>query len=290
MVTSHCKLAIGTAQFGMSYGISNKKGIVPVEVVGEIISRATQRGVDTIDTAISYGRSETVLGSHNLSQFKVISKLPRFDIDSVNAETWVKYQFLECTRRLNVRKLDALLLHEPEQLFQPNGKLIYRALLNLKRAGLIDGIGISIYSPEVLDLIIDEFEIDIVQAPFNIFDRRIVMSGWLSKLKQHNIRVFARSIFLQGLLLMDKFDRPSKFLQWSDLWDRWDAWLIETNQTNLEACLRYVYSYSDFHRFILGFHSLQQFEDVLAIDSYSSFDLPEKLFSEDLALIEPSRW
>ena len=56
----------------------------------------------------------------------------------------------------------------------------------------------------VLSIILALYNFDIVQAPFNLIDRRLIETGWLEKLNMSNIEVHCRSCFLQGLLLMDR--------------------------------------------------------------------------------------
>ena len=91
----------------------------------------------------------------------------------------------------------------------------------MKKNGVISKIGISIYSPSQLDLILPKFSIDIVQAPFNIVDRRILNSGWLEKLSKKNIETHIRSVFLQGLLLMQYEKIPNQFSHWNRVWLKW---------------------------------------------------------------------
>jgi Aldo/keto reductase family. len=104
---------------------------------------------------------------------------------------------------------------------------------------------VSIYNPEELDTLVDKFQVDIVQAPFNILDRRLQTTGWLSRLYEEKVEVHVRSIFLQGLLLMDQGMRPQMFTRWQPLWDQWDNWLREESLTPLEACLGFALSHPE---------------------------------------------
>ena len=84
-------------------------------------------------------------------------------------------------------------------------------LKNLKNKGIIKKIGISIYNPKELDLVFNILNPDIVQTPYNLFDRRIEYSGWINKLFQQNIEIHSRSVFLQGLLLKNKMNYQKNF-------------------------------------------------------------------------------
>ena len=72
------KLALGTAQFGMEYGIANKNGKVSLDEAKAIITLGRLAGIDTLDTAMAYGDSEESLGKLSTEDFHVITKLPSF--------------------------------------------------------------------------------------------------------------------------------------------------------------------------------------------------------------------
>ena len=78
------KLALGTAQFGLEYGIANQAGPVPLDEVKNIIRHAALRGIDTLDTAIAYGESESALGKVGVNGWNVITKLPALPGASVD--------------------------------------------------------------------------------------------------------------------------------------------------------------------------------------------------------------
>ena len=84
------RIALGTAQFGMDYGIANTKGQVTRSEVKEIIQLAESRGIDTIDTAIVYGESEACLGDAGVQGFKVITKLPPLPESCTDVGGWVQ--------------------------------------------------------------------------------------------------------------------------------------------------------------------------------------------------------
>ncbi len=197
------KIAIGTAQFGMKYGINNDFGKVSEFDVKKILNHSINNGIDTIDTAIAYGDSENVLGMTGVSDFKVISKLPKIP-DENKINDLMHKMVNESLTRLNIQSLYALMLHAPHQILDKNGEEIISALQNLKQKGLINKIGISIYSVKELGPLLDIFKFDIIQCPFNLVDRSLDETGWLKKLKKLDIEVHTRSSFLQGLLVMPR--------------------------------------------------------------------------------------
>ena len=128
----------------------------------------------------------------------------------------------ESIKNLNVSRLYGLLLHNPDVLLGQNGSEIVRELNSLKDEGYVEKIGVSIYEPEKLEDILKVFDIDIVQLPFNIFNREVYLTGWAEKLKSKNIEIHVRSVFLQGILLLKRHNIPNWFLEnWTNLFDQW---------------------------------------------------------------------
>src|SRR5690606_31222736 len=113
---------------------------------------------------------------------------------------------------------------------------LYEALRDCQNAGLVKKIGYSIYDPGELEHLFAPYPPDIIQAPLNILDRRLVDTGWLARLNEAGVIVHTRSAFLQGLLLMSSTSRPSGFNRWDALWARWQQFLDETRMTPIEAC------------------------------------------------------
>ena len=284
------KLAIGTAQLGSAYGIANTSGILPEKEMKKILDRATLEGINTIDTAKSYGESEIILGNSCVDNFKVITKLPTVPDNCLNIEKWLDNYIERSLISLKLKKIYGILLHNPNQLLSDSGKVLFRALENYKKNGVISKICISIYSPSQLDLILPKFSIDIVQAPFNIVDRRILNSGWLEKLSKKNIETHIRSVFLQGLLLMQYEKIPNQFSNWNRVWLKWKNWLLDNEISPVHACISFVDSFQEVDKIIVGFDSFAHFDQIIV----ASKKLPIKniinIELEDELLINPSNW
>lgn len=285
------KLALGTAQFGLSYGVANQNGQVDLEAGRKIVRMAAARGIDTIDTAIAYGESEQRLGEIGVGDFKIITKLPAIPAECVDISAWVSQNLTASLKRMNLSKLDGVLLHQPSQLLEKRGQEIYDALTQVKSAGLVNKIGVSIYSPLELDSIIQTFDIDIVQAPLNLIDRRLVTSGWLRQLHERCIEVHIRSVFLQGLLLMKRGQIPVTFERWSTIWNTWHNSLAHHNLSALTACLQYPLSLPEVNRVIVGVDNAAQLLEL--VDSHQ-INVPQhdwkSIACDDEELINPSKW
>src|SRR3989338_1375415 len=195
------RLAIGTAQFGLHYGIANQGGQVTRSAAKAMLQLAAENGIDTLDTAIAYGESETCLGEVGTQGFKLVTKLPAVPDDCADVSGWVQEQVAASLARLGVNVVYGLLLHRPEQLLRSEGKALYHTLQNLKETGQVQKVGISIYAPSELEVLTKQYCFDLVQAPFNLVDCRLHTSGWLKRLKDEGVEIHTRSAFLQGLLL-----------------------------------------------------------------------------------------
>lgn len=285
------RIALGTVQFGLPYGIANASGQVDKATAKTILQLAREEGVDTLDTAVSYGVSEEYLGNVGVDGWKVITKLPEVPEERlIKVACWIKEQLRGSLDRLKVSKLSGLLLHRPSQLLGTNGKVIWESLQNLKKDGLVDKIGYSIYDPKELEPLWESFKPDIVQASYNIVDQRLKASGWLEKLHVNHVEVHVRSVFLQGLLLMNKEQRPEKFNRWNVLWKTWEQWLREQQLTPLEACLGFVISDVNIDRVVVGVDSLLQLKQIIDSLDKEISQIPPQLIITDQNLVNPSNW
>lgn len=285
------KLAIGTAQFGLDYGVSNQNGQVSQYDVERILKAAQTAGVQTLDTASDYGNSELSLGLAGINSFEVVTKFGAIPKNTTDVKRWVFEKITGSINRLKVVNLHGCLMHAPSDLLGPHGGNIYAALLESKAQGLINNIGISIYSPIELDELSRRFEFDIIQAPMNIFDRRLDSSGWLARLKKSNAQIHIRSVFLQGLLLMDADSRPEYFSRWALLFDKYDSWLAGSPHSAIESCIGFIQQFVSVEKIIVGIASLSQLEGIIkACSNKALHRIPDYLCSDDIKLINPAKW
>ena len=284
------KIALGTVQFGLQYGIANQAGRVQSEEVRNILQEATAHGIDMLDTAISYGDSESVLGKAGVADWKIITKLPALPECCKDVAAWVETQVEASIKRLGVSQLHGVLLHRPLQLLSKEGNRLIRALERLKEAGLAKKIGVSVYGPEELVTLVSEMQLDLVQAPLNILDRRLVESGWACKLRNQGTELHIRSAFLQGLLLMDPVHRPQDFDRWEFIWAEWARWLNETGLTPLQACIGYALSIEEVDKVVVGVDCLEHLQEILSASQFKLSNLPSWPISPDLDLTNPSCW
>jgi len=215
--------------------------------------------------------------------------MPELEID---IEAWAVQNISNSINKLNIKKLYGIMLHQSNDFIGERGSELYRVLRKLKYEGIFNKIGVSIYNPKELDsLEINDIKIDIVQAPFNILDRRLETSGWLIKLKNLGVEIHTRSVFLQGLLLLDSNNKDQYFLKWEKCFKEFEKWIKKTNQTPLEACLNFVYSYNEIDKIIVGVDNLEQLGQILtSINNNYKAPISNHLQINDIMLIEPKNW
>ena len=198
------RLVLGTAQLGMPYGVANLAGQPDPETVTSIVSAVWSCGVRFFDTAQTYGTSEAMLGRAFTSlclgeEACVVTKL---NAHLQAADTNAILQSLETSlKRLQVPRLWGVLLHREDQL-DHWGNGMATTLREAKRMRMIARIGISVYSPERALQALKMDEVDLIQVPANIFDRRMERAGVFECARELEKTVFVRSVYLQGLALM----------------------------------------------------------------------------------------
>lgn len=283
------KLALGTVQFGNKYGISNSSGTVPYNEVEKILLTAKDTGIKMLDTANDYGESETILGSIGVSEFEIISKLQILEGDSID-EGFIEEKITFTLKKLRINSLYGLLIHNVDSIKMENINKILDLLSIYKKRKIIKKIGISVYSPNIIDNLIGSHNFDIVQAPINIFDRQMNTDGRLDILKRKKIEVHARSIFLQGLLMMNSLDRPKYFKSWEKLFKAYDDWISKKNILPIEACLNYAFNINSIKRIVVGVQSVNELKQILNTSLDKNIEFPNEIQSKDPKLINPLNW
>ncbi len=286
------KIGLGSAQWGMAYGVSNKKGISSVKEVSKILNYAQTQKIRLIDTAFEYGKAESVLGKNNLNNFKVITKSPSFTnkvIKKYDKEN-LKSSLKDSLVKLNLDSIYGLMIHKANDILKDGSEYLIEGLHELKTQKLVKKIGISIYPEHDLEKIITKFCPDIIQLPINIFDQRLLNNGSLKYLDSLGIEIHARSLFLQGLLLMKEENTPSYFNQWSKKLNEWRYLCKSLSEPPLKIALCYVLNLAYIKFGIIGTeNSLQLRETISYLDNPINIDL--NYFScDDKELINPSNW
>jgi aryl-alcohol dehydrogenase-like predicted oxidoreductase len=282
------RIVLGGAQLGLPYGILNGGETLSREEVARILDTAVDHGIDSIDTAIAYGHSESIIGEISQNRFKIISKLPPLPVDISNVSEWVYSQVQGSLSRLKCTSLDALLLHRPQDLTGAQGVELYAAIESLMAEKMIHRFGVSIYSPDDLEGIIDTFEIHVVQAPLNVFDRRIL--GVTDQLSALNIEVHVRSVFLQGVLIASPQDRPHRFEPWSEHFALFDEWVRSSGVSAMACCMGFALQQPGIAKLVIGTTSAESLDEIMNSTPNSVLKVPTHLQSSVEQLIDPRFW
>jgi aryl-alcohol dehydrogenase-like predicted oxidoreductase len=282
------RIVLGGAQLGLPYGILNGGETLSREEVARILDTAVDHGIDSIDTAIAYGQSESIIGETSQNRFNIISKLPPLPVDISNVSEWVHSQVQGSLSRLKCTSLDALLLHRPQDLTGAQGVELYAAIKSLMAEKMIDRFGVSIYSPDDLEGIIGTFDIHVVQAPLNVFDRRIL--GVTDQLSALNIEVHVRSIFLQGVLIASPQDRPQRFEPWSEHFALFDEWVRSSGVSAMACCMGFALQQSGIAKLVIGTTSAESLDEIMNSIPNSVLEVPTHLQSSVEQLIDPRIW
>jgi len=289
-------VCIGTAQMGMNYGVANRHGQLKYDEILQIIRFASENKIWYYDTAQSYGDSEIRLGRAFAAlgiedKVRCVSKLhPGKEYD--------KRQIIDAVRssvsNLGVSSLWALLAHRVDQVYDD---ATLGAIRSLKAEGLIDHWGVSIYDPEDALEMVQDVDIDVIQIPFNIMDRRLPDRGLFDLARKHRKKLFIRSIFLQGLIFLTPDEMKQKGMEWAapyiaDLHGRLDR----TSDALNEFALAAVSQYAPGTVLIMGIEKLEQLTENISILSRSRLsDSKVKAWWDNLPvyperLLNPSQW
>ena len=280
------KFIIGTAKFGMKYGFYKKE--TSLKQVEKILLYAKKSGINILDTALTYNNAFDKLVKVGIKDWSIISKIPSLPKEVKDIKAWVyKITFLTL-KKLKISKIDTMLIHDEENVINLKiGKKIFNSLEELKRNKLIKNIGCSIYDSYKIKKIINYYNFDLVQCPFNILDTRIYSSGLAEILHKKNIKLHLRSIFLQGLLLKSN-KLPKKFKN-NKILQSFDKWLANNNKNNINVCLSFVSKFN-FDKLIVGVSNLKQFQEIIDRSKNLTNELPEFIIKNNNKLIDPRKW
>jgi aryl-alcohol dehydrogenase-like predicted oxidoreductase len=278
------KLILGTAQFGFDYGINNSAGKRSTKEIFEMLNYAIKNGVKLLDTAEAYGTATEVIGSFHQNhgyQFKVISKFS----NSSSVKDLVK----ESLSKLNVTSYDTFMFHKFDEVYNVN---LLSDLQVLKSDGVIENIGVSVYSNDEFEKATTMDEIDLIQFPFNLLDNTHQRLSLIRKSKKYGKTLHVRSVFLQGLFF--KQELPKKLKPLKSYLNRIKALSFKYNVSVSKMAMLYVLSFSEIDGIIVGIDSLDQLKENIDIcSSVLSQDLLNELNEirvNEIELINPVNW
>lgn len=296
------KIVLGSAQFGMDYGITNKEGQSSTESVTAIVGLAVKNNVALIDTARAYGNAEAKLGVV-LANFSgklpgICTKLPSMaGVDEGGVEALIRNSAVASLKDLGLEKLDILMFHDFDDAIRFSG-LTLDVLYELSREGLCDSIGVSVYTPEQAITAMLDMRIKHIQIPFNYLDKRWLSDDFMFSLESRpDINIHARSIFLQGLLLSAKDQWPVWCKERTKLCNEIDNLVKKFDRLDkMDLCLAFASSFPWIQYIVVGVETAQQFDKILRYygnESLAKLQLNEiRSLFQDVPdrLINPAIW
>lgn len=283
------KIIIGTASFGNYYGVANNKKLNFLSCK-KIISFCKKKDIFFFDTAPNYKRSEEYIGKSNICGLKVYTKIK--DINNTNfSEVFkeIKKSILNSIKLTRVKELEGVYIHNSQFYKKKNHNLVWRSLQKLKNQTIIKRIGISVYTAEDLCEILKLYTPDIVQAPISIFNRDFLNSKILKLKHKYKFKLYARSIFLQGLLLQSDNVLKKKFKIRSPFFYKYEKWVKKQKLTKLEASFNFVLQNKNIDKIILGINSLTHLKKILNTRA-KKVNFKSRLLLDDMHFKDPRFW
>ena len=273
------KLVLGTVQFGLQYGV-NSAGRPSQEAVISILEEAAKGGITTLDTSSAYGNSEEVLGE-SISipgQFKIVSKYPK-------GATPVSEMFNGSLKRLKVEKLYGYLLHHFE--VYKNNPQVWDEFIALKESGKVQKIGFSLYTPEELEFILKNGSpFDLIQVPFNIFDKKFL--PYMKELHEKGVEIHVRSTFLQGLFFKDRNALPEKLQPMKKYLLQLDEFSKKSGLSISEIALNYNLQNPYIDGVLIGVDNEEQLQ--MNLNSVKNTPIDIEIEVKEQELLNPVNW
>lgn len=279
----------------MDYGVTNRIGKPHQNEVKKILNYCRDHHIHSIDTAANYGESEKLLGEIIPdSHFKIYTKIPHLDVEMIDDRQLelVERTFFASLRKLKRQNIEGIFIHNAENLQVKNGEKLYQLLRKWQYLGLVKKIGVSIYDHQRIEFLLTHYDIDIFQVPINIYNQRFLQSGILTKLKDRNAEIHARSIFLQGVLLADVKQLPPHLRSLFPIHRQLESFLTDQKLTKIEGALKFISQIKQVDYALVGVNNFKQIKEI--VRSYNNLGNHSLNFNDfqvhNLNLIDPRRW
>jgi len=282
------KLAIGTVQLGLPYGINNRTGKPNLQDSFRILDCALKYGIHMLDSADAYGDSIQVIGSYLKAKpettFNIISK---FTDDGIP----IKEKFYHTLAQLGIQQLYGYMYHRFDDYRSGKYKM---ELLQLREDEKVARIGASIYDIKELEAVVKDDDISLIQIPLNPFDSSPEKLGLLKEAKLRGKEIHVRSVFLQGLFFSEPEELKGNLTKLKSPLKAFREILVRRNLDVRQACLNYALHQSDIDFAIIGIDTSEQLaQNIEAILPSFSPEIMLELQSIpvlDSFLLNPSNW
>lgn len=279
------KLVLGTVQFGCNYGINNAAGQVPQQEVNLILTHAGENSINLLDTSAAYGNSEIALGNSRLAKkFKIVSKYPR-------CEKTPRECLETSLQNLQIDHLYGYLIHHFDYFLEKPE--IWKEMETLKSEGKIEKIGFSIYSPQQLEYLLqNEISFDLLQFPYNIFDRQF--EPYFPELKKRGVEIHTRSVFLQGLFFKDVNSFPEKLKSLRPYVEKLQNYCSSNNINIAELAVGYSVNKEAIGGVLMGVDNCAQLDNNILCSQYKpteqDISFIDSINIKEKELLNPVNW
>lgn len=285
------ELCLGTAQLGMEYGI-NSEGKPNYQESISILNNAHSMGVNFFDTASLYGNSEQIIG-----EFLKEAKLEKEISIITKAQNTNKKTIFESVKdslyKLQIDYVNGYMLHEAKDMYDT---ITIENMKDIKSKGFVKNLGVSIYETEDAIYASEQNWIDYIQIPYNIFDQKLNYTDFFLNTNRNNKKIFARSPFLQGLLLMKTEEVIIKLPFAQKESETFNKIINKYSSTNLEAAIQFVKANDQIDYLVFGVDNSKQLSSI--IDNFNQClvntdmikELIEAFRNVDNRIIMPNLW
>jgi aryl-alcohol dehydrogenase-like predicted oxidoreductase len=282
------RLALGTAQFGLDYGVSNTSGRPPFEEVLSILDFAAASGIVTLDTAAAYGDAEDILARAGARErgFRIITKTARLStgFEAVVARARASVDRLG-------RPLDTITIHSAHDLTLADGERLWDSLRRLQDEGAAERLGVSFYARDPIIDIVERFRPEVAQLPAGIVDQRLIRDGTIAQLARRHVEVHARSAFHQGLIFADLDELPPRLLEKRGAIEAIQNKLAEVGSSPLELALSFLATVADIHSIVIGVTRRAELEEIVTASRAPWPNIDPSVFAtDDPIILDPTNW
>mgnify|MGYP006095556589 FL=1 len=286
------KLILGTVQFGLNYGVNNSAGKPSKENIKSILDSAYNSGIQLLDTAEAYGDSQNKIGEYHNNSTNKFNVITKFSSNTEGFSLNIIERVYNNLKILDVDKLYCYMFHSFDD-FNKYFEKYRKDLLTLKRDGIINNIGVSLYSNDELESVLKFNEITLVQLPFNLLDNNNKRGNIIKKAKAKGIEIHTRSAFLQGLFFKNTSEFTVKIKPLEPYLNLLNDLCDEDYKMN-DLALNYVCNQKNIDKVLIGVDNVHQLEsNILSEKKNIKKELInniEAIDVEETKLLNPSNW
>ena len=285
------KLVIGTANFLKKYTYKDK--IVSEKEIIKILNLAYLKKISHLDTAFNYDKFYKLSKKINFKKFKISTKI-NLSSNQVQRKDFPKKIFTlikQKTKLFRISNFENLFIHNFDELNLSDLLLIKKTFIYLKKTKIIHKIGISIYDKKSINKIKYFDCVDIIQLPINLIDRKFIKKRTINFFKKNKIKIQARSIFLQGLLLDNVNNLKSNKFKNSLTLVKFNEWVKKNKTTSLKACVAFIKNLNYLDSFVIGVENCSQVREIIyLLKSKKKYNYPKNIYTSDKKITDPRTW